>query len=1260
MSDESPALAAFAANAPSSPGAAAAAMPGMELERLVFEDDLTHLRNRRFLFKYLKEELAARDLEPGPLSLCLIDLDKFKQINDTYGHLAGDGALVHVSEIFRATLPEGGLAARYAGDEFVIVLPHAEKDAARRHAEDVLRRVKESDFRVGEPPERLALSLSIGVSSYPEDSREARPLLDAADRALYASKRAGRGRVSAVGSLPAEAMAGERALDGFPCPTFVGRRTERERFGQILSLAGAAGGTRAELPAFVLVTGVAGSGKSRLLRSYFEQAEDQKAVSVLVKGIERDSLTPYAALSNVTRALLATADAGAITESLSASERTALSYLIPGVSGPQPETAAPDPESLAAAFAKIAGALAKNRSVAVFVDDLQWIDVSSLDVLFSAARADGLPFVLAATIREGLGGLPAGSEPRRDRIERLLGEARPNGPLRVRVELPPLAKTEIVSMIRAIFAGLEVPDEVAEVIVATSRGNPLFVEEILKNLVNQGRITRGKKGWVVGPVAADDVPSNLDEALRSGFREIDKETDAVLTNAAAIGPEFALKLVQDLTGKREAEVLELIDKAEAAKLLRYVGDLGVDSVEFSAPRLQELVSDATREPDARAIHERIARFEETENRGAVRGVLGRLAFHHARAGHAAEAKDLLARIAAVGGAEAASAGEMTLLQPHRLARRRVAAADSSLSAREIALVGTVVRHLAAVIKSRLIYPKGSKLIASAIQDLGGSLERAFRTIRVFTVGASDKDLFINGNKIDPRRATVGMIDFQELLKKYDIKSVTMTSDVAPREIEAFVDALCDARPYPLPPDFWDQWLDEASVRNLAIDQRVYVLAGSEAATAAPASADGTAARPARAEGRLEIGDDLKAVLPALLDRLVREKRDSELGETIERLLAGLASNSVERRRECARFLRDAGKSFIGPARLAIDRRLAPALESRLAVEEDPEALRDVLKLSCDAIRAAIERGDLEAATGVVRAVAERRNAWSPDVEREATRALKEILESSAFEVLLSDLGSGVAERHDRAFQTLSAFGPSAIGALVRVLRERDDYRLRKTGARVLKAFGSAATDGVRAALQGSIPDVELRRLISVLDDVPGDFAREIEKAFQHPNRGVRNEAVTLLNRLRSDIHRVFLAALKSPDPQIAAEAAREVGKRGRPEDAPALLSRLKAASDPELLTEILLALGRIGDAESEAALIAVAARKKLLFFGPYHPDKVRASAAWALSRLATPRAKAACEALARDRSPQVRAMLTSPAAPEPAPATEEPASAGGE
>jgi diguanylate cyclase (GGDEF)-like protein len=103
---------------------------GKDPSRLIFEDELTGIYNRRFLLNYFEYKISWDSLENQPVSLIMLDVDYFKQINDTHGHEAGDQALIWVATLLREVTGEAGLPIRYAGDEFIILLPKAGKQAA--------------------------------------------------------------------------------------------------------------------------------------------------------------------------------------------------------------------------------------------------------------------------------------------------------------------------------------------------------------------------------------------------------------------------------------------------------------------------------------------------------------------------------------------------------------------------------------------------------------------------------------------------------------------------------------------------------------------------------------------------------------------------------------------------------------------------------------------------------------------------------------------------------------------------------------------------------------------------------------------------------------------------------------------------------------------------------------------------------------------------------------------------------------------------
>jgi diguanylate cyclase (GGDEF)-like protein len=166
---------------------------------LAERDGLTGLYNRRAFDDHLARAVAREDRQGGRLALLLLDLDRFKQINDTYGHPAGDAALATAARLLGRLLRKGDLGARIGGEEFAAILPGADERGALRLAER-LRQALESEHPVFGGA-RLSVTASFGAAVWPADGREPAALLAAADRALYASKQAGRNRVMSASQL---------------------------------------------------------------------------------------------------------------------------------------------------------------------------------------------------------------------------------------------------------------------------------------------------------------------------------------------------------------------------------------------------------------------------------------------------------------------------------------------------------------------------------------------------------------------------------------------------------------------------------------------------------------------------------------------------------------------------------------------------------------------------------------------------------------------------------------------------------------------------------------------------------------------------------------------------------------------------------------------------------------------------------------------------------------------------------------------------
>ncbi len=170
--------------------------------QLAVRDGLTGLYNRRAFNELLVSAIANEDRrDDGQLALVILDLDHFKKLNDTYGHPAGDAALRSAARLLAQHLRKGDQAARFGGEEFVVIFPGADRNRGVNAAERL--RAAVAKHRLVFEGARIPLAASFGVAIWPVDGREPDDLLSAADRALYAAKQAGRNRVMAASDVPA-------------------------------------------------------------------------------------------------------------------------------------------------------------------------------------------------------------------------------------------------------------------------------------------------------------------------------------------------------------------------------------------------------------------------------------------------------------------------------------------------------------------------------------------------------------------------------------------------------------------------------------------------------------------------------------------------------------------------------------------------------------------------------------------------------------------------------------------------------------------------------------------------------------------------------------------------------------------------------------------------------------------------------------------------------------------------------------------------
>jgi len=164
-----------------------------EIYRLTTVDGLTQIYNKRYFMETLERELSRSHRYRRDLSLIMFDIDHFKTINDTFGHLAGDYVLKHLASVVKGKIRREDIMARFGGEEFAIVLPEIDNPGAMQFAEKIRKLVQATKFRFEDAD--IDVKISIGVATAQTEETDVNEFIKRADGLLYEAKRTGRNRV---------------------------------------------------------------------------------------------------------------------------------------------------------------------------------------------------------------------------------------------------------------------------------------------------------------------------------------------------------------------------------------------------------------------------------------------------------------------------------------------------------------------------------------------------------------------------------------------------------------------------------------------------------------------------------------------------------------------------------------------------------------------------------------------------------------------------------------------------------------------------------------------------------------------------------------------------------------------------------------------------------------------------------------------------------------------------------------------------------
>lgn len=175
-----------------------------QLEELSTQDGLTQLANIRHFKNQLEIEHNRAQSYSDHYCIVLFDVDHFKNYNDRNGHPAGDALLRHLSKILQENIRNTDLAARYGGEEFIVLLRSTDHEGGWIFAERIRKVIEEHRFEYGELQPLGKLTISVGVAEFPQSGKTMENLIEAADQALYQSKRNGRNQTTSASAVKLE------------------------------------------------------------------------------------------------------------------------------------------------------------------------------------------------------------------------------------------------------------------------------------------------------------------------------------------------------------------------------------------------------------------------------------------------------------------------------------------------------------------------------------------------------------------------------------------------------------------------------------------------------------------------------------------------------------------------------------------------------------------------------------------------------------------------------------------------------------------------------------------------------------------------------------------------------------------------------------------------------------------------------------------------------------------------------------------------
>jgi diguanylate cyclase (GGDEF)-like protein len=794
---------------------------GKDPSRLIFEDELTGLYNRRFLLNYFQYKVAWDALDSQPLSLLMIDVDHFKEINDRYGHDTGDQALIWVANLLRESAADDGTAIRYAGDEFAILIPGGDSLAASQMGTRLLGRIRHNPFQPDSGGDPLEVTLSIGIAAAPEDARGSKELIQRADTALYFAKKSGRNRIARAGEISPQVVFAKTALHQLEGAKIAGRGT------QLAHVAEAFKKVNQGQSQFLIFEGGPGMGKSEFLETVRRSLSHSKMQHLMVKGTPQELFRPYYLATKILIDILdQRKDKGTgLLATLSAGEVIYLSCVLPQLGGcgeiPVEKSQRELREGIFTTLLHVIPKALGHRPLILFIDDLHFGDPATLILLRQLILRKSMPLFICTT---SIGIKDLKGQDQLVPVEGFYSAHAAELGIR-KVALTPLTADDISKHLERLFPQVKLPDKLAEDLAQITQGNPFFLAEVLRKLVLDQKVTLDGQQWVVEPLERGYLPRSLEEILSQKVAALDEESRQLLDHASVLGEDFSLSFLIGSSEKMEARVLEFIDNAVSQGLIRSDFQKNDEAVRFLGRSVWEITYGAIQQNRKRELHERIGRYQETLFEQGLLTSPAALAYHFQRS----ENQEKVEKYGRVQTADdemifnIAEALEYTGERPDCVERPGGGpdtgpSTDEPLDPASLDQIPAVLRSLLTTVRHIKLYPPGSNAIVKSTEQLKKCIDAILAYNKRLHLARGEDALITNGETLGSSAYKPIVDAFLKLLHDVHLNGLAFSRGMTDTELRVLLEALGRFDRKIVDQIFWQRFAAEQRLLHIEIHQ----------------------------------------------------------------------------------------------------------------------------------------------------------------------------------------------------------------------------------------------------------------------------------------------------------------------------------------------------------------------------------------------------------------------------------------------------------